>query len=207
MLAMMQNYKIVVVGVSAGGLEALSAVIPSLPGDFPLPVVVVQHRRPDSDDFLAVRLDEQSPLPVKEADDKEPLRPGTVYLAPADHHILIEQGGTLALSLDERVSHSRPSIDVLFDSAADVYENKVIGVVMTGANSDGSQGLKHIKQCGGLAVVQDPACAEADCMPREAIKATRVDRVLALEKIAPFLMKCCQMNETLGNHAWMKGEL
>jgi two-component system chemotaxis response regulator CheB len=206
MLAMMQNYKLVVVGVSAGGLEALSAVIPSLPGDFPLPVVVVQHRRADSNDYLAASLDERSPLPVKEADDKEPLRPGTVYLAPADHHILIEEGGTLALSLDERVSHSRPSIDVLFDSAADVYEKQVIGVVMTGANSDGSQGLKHIKQCGGLAVVQDPDTAETDCMPREAIKATRVDQVLALDEIAPFLMKCCQMNETLGNHASTKRE-
>ncbi len=203
---MMQNYKVVVVGVSAGGLEALSALIPSLPGDFPLPVVVVQHRRPNSDDFLAVRLDEQSPLPVKDADDKEPLRPATVYLAPADHHLLIEEDGTLALSLDERVSHSRPSIDVLFDSAADVYEEKVIGVVMTGANSDGSQGLKHIKQCGGLAVVQDPACAEADCMPREAIKVTRVDRVLALEKIAPFLVQCCPVDETLDNGVLVKGD-
>lgn len=202
---MTQNYKAVVVGVSAGGMEALSAVIPSLPGDFPLPVVVVQHRRPNSDDFLSVHLDEQSPLPVKEADDKEPIRPGIVYLAPADYHLLIERDGTFALSLDERVNHCRPSIDVLFDSAADVYEDKVIGVVLTGANPDGSQGLKHIKQCGGLAVVQDPVDAESDCMPHEAIKATRVDRILALEEIAGFLVQCCPIDETLENHALAKG--
>ncbi len=198
---MTQNYKVVVIGVSAGGLEALSTVIPSLPGDFPLPVIVVQHRRPDSDEFLAVHLNGRSRLRVKEADDKEAIRPGTVYLAPADYHLLIEQDGTFALSLDERIHHCRPSIDVLFDSAADVYRDKVIGVVLTGANPDGSQGLKHIKQCGGLAIVQDPDCAEAECMPREAIKATRVDRVLALEQIAPFLARCCPIDETPMNYA------
>lgn len=202
---MTQNYKAVVVGTSAGGLEALSVVTASLPGDFSLPVAVVQHRRSDSDDFLAVHLDERSRLRVKEADDKEPIRPGTIYLAPAGYHLLIERDGTFSLSLDERVNYCRPSIDVLFDSAADVFEDKVIGVFLTGSNSDGSQGLKHIKQCGGLAVVQDPACAEADCMPREAIEATQVDQVLALEKIAPFLVQCCQIDETLRNYALVKG--
>ena len=180
----------VVVGVSVGGLEALSVLIPALPGDFPLPVVVVQHRRPDSDDFLARHLDEQSRLAVKEADDKEPLRPGTVYLAPAGYHLLIEEDGTFALSVDRRVNHCRPAIDVLFDSAADAYGDKVIGVILTGSNADGSRGLKHIKQCGGLAVVQYPDSAEADCMPRKAVEATTVDRLLALEEIAPFLVQC-----------------
>ena len=124
---MTQNYKTVVVGTSAGGLEALSIVVASLPGDFPLPVVVVQHRRASSDDFLSAHLDVQSRLRVKEADDKESIRPGTVYLAPADYHLLIERDGMFALSLDERVNYCRPSIDVLFDSAADVYGDKVIG--------------------------------------------------------------------------------
>ena len=203
---MTQNYKAVVVGVSAGGLKALSTVIPGLPGDFPLPVVVVQHRRPNSDDFLSVHLNRRSRLRVKEADDKEPIRTGTVYLAPADYHLLIERDGRFALSLDERVNHSRPSIDVLFDSAADVYEHELIGVVLTGSNLDGSQGLKHVKRCGGLAIVQDPASAEADCMPREAIKATRVDQVLALETIAPFLTQRCTMDENLRNCTLAKGE-
>ncbi len=198
---MRQNYKAVVVGASAGGLDALSKLIPGLPERFPLPVVVVQHRRPDADDFLAAHLDGQSPLPVKEADDKELIRAGTVYLAPADYHLLIERDGTFALSLDDRVNHCRPSIDVLFDSAADVYRDKVIGVVLTGANSDGSRGLKHIKQRGGLAVVQDPASAEAACMPREATKATAVDRVLSVDRIAPFLVQCCPAKESFSNDA------
>ncbi len=198
---MRQNYKVVVVGVSAGGLDALSHVIPGLPGGFPLPVVVVQHRRPDADDFLAAHLDRQSPLPVKEADDKELVRAGAVYLAPADYHLLIEEDGAFALSVDEPVNYCRPSIDVLFDSAADVYKDKVIGVVLTGANSDGSRGLKHIKQRGGLAVVQDPASAEAACMPRAAIKATSVDRVLSVDRIAPFLVQCCPAKESLSSDA------
>ncbi|NQU25022.1 MAG: chemotaxis protein CheB [Candidatus Nealsonbacteria bacterium] len=198
---MTQNYKAVVVGVSAGGLEALCNLIPSLPEGFPVPVVVVQHRRANTDDFLSAHLHEQSQLRVKEADDKELVRPGTVYLAPGGYHLLMERDGTFALSLDERVNHSRPSVDVLFDSAADAYRDKLIGVVLTGSNSDGSRGLKHIKQCGGLAVVQDPARAEADCMPREAIKATPVDRILALEDIAPFLVQCCPVDETLNNYA------
>jgi two-component system chemotaxis response regulator CheB len=149
MCAMTQQYKAVVVGVSAGGLEALSTIIPGLPEDFPVPVVVVQHRRSDSDGFLAVHLDEQSRLNVKEADDKEPIRPGTVYLAPAGYHLLVEGDGTFALSLDDRVNHCRPSIDVLFDSAMDAYEDRVIGVVLTGSNQDGCEGLKRIKQSGG----------------------------------------------------------
>ena len=196
---MTQNYEAVVVGVSAGGLKALSMLIPALPGDFPLPVVVVQHQRPNSDGFLATHLDGLSRLRVKEAYDKEPVRPGTVYLAPAGYHLFVERDRTFALSLDERVNHCRPSIDVLFDSAADVYGNGVIGVVLTGSNRDGSQGLKRIKQCGGLAVVQDPSSAEADCMPREAIEAAPVDRVLPLDRIAPFLVQCCLLNETLGS--------
>jgi two-component system chemotaxis response regulator CheB len=197
---MTKEYKVVVVGVSAGGLDALSTVIPSLPGDFPLPVAVVQHRRASSDGFLADHLDEQAPLRVKEANDKEPIRPGIVYLAPADYHLLIERDGTFALSLDERVNHSRPSIDVLFDSAVDIYEDKVIGVVLTGSNADGSQGLRHITQRGGLAVVQNPSCAKADRMPHEAIKTTRGARVLGLEEIAPFLVECCPADETLEKH-------
>ncbi len=198
---MRQNYKVVVIGASAGGLDALSRVIPGLPGDFPLPVVVVQHRRHDTDGFLAAHLDGQSRLSVKEADDKELIRAGSVYLAPANYHLLIEADGAFALSVDEPVNCCRPSIDVLFDSAADVYRDKVIGVVLTGANSDGSRGLKHIKQRGGLAVVQDPASAEATCMPCEAIKATAVDRVLPVDRIAPFLVQCCPAKESLSSYA------
>ncbi len=184
---MTRNYEAVVIGVSAGGLDALSAVIPSLPEAFRLPVIVVQHQRQDSVGFLASYLDERSPLAVKEANDKEPIRPGTVYVAPAGYHLLIEEHRAFSLSVDEPVNHCRPSIDVLFDSAADVYGAKVIGIVLTGANADGSQGLKAIKAAGGLAIVQDPATAEADYMPRKAMKATEVDQVLELNQIGPFL--------------------
>jgi len=190
------HHEAIVIGVSAGGLTALSTIVPSLPEGFPLPVTVVQHRRPNSDGFLAAHLNERSPLPVKEVDDKEPIRPGVVYLAPADYHVLIEEDGTFSLSVDERVRYSRPSIDVLFHSAADVYADKTIGVILTGANADGSEGLKHIKQRGGLAIVQDPATAEAECMPQEAINATRVDRILRLEDIGPFLVESCPGSAT-----------
>ena len=187
---MTKNYQIVVVGVSAGGLDALSTLIPALTTSFPLPVVVVQHRRPDSDDFLATHLDSISPLAVREAQDKEPIRPSTVYVAPGNYHLLIERDRTLSLSIDERVNHCRPSIDVLFESAADVYGDKTIGVILTGANDDGSHGLGCIRQRGGLAVVQDPDSAASECMPREAIRAVDVDQVLPLGEIGPCLMRC-----------------
>ncbi len=197
---MTHNYRAVVVGVSAGGLDALSRIVPGLPEGFPLPVIVAPHRHPDSDDFLAVHLDQISPLRVKEADDKEPIRPGTVYLAPAGYHLLVERDATLSLSVDERIHYCRPSIDVLFESAADVYEETLIGVVLTGANSDGSAGLKHVRQRGGLAVVQDPVTAQVAHMPLEAIAATTVDRILSAEGIAPFLVQCCQDNESLDHY-------
>ncbi len=204
---MTQNYEIVVVGVSTGGLEALSTIVPALPADFPLPVIVVQHRRPDSDGFLAVHLDGLSALPVEEASDKEPIWGGIVYVAPANYHLMIEEDSTLSLSVDERVHHCRPSIDVLFDSAADVYGDRVIGVVLTGANSDGSQGLRHIKQRGGLAVVQDPATAQSECMPRAAIQATAMqgggaDRVLPIDQIGPFLVRCCPAPSVTAGASW-----
>ena len=176
-------------GVSAGGFDALSTVVPALPADFPAPLVVVQHRRPNTDDFLAVHLDRQSPLTVKEANDKEPLRRGVVYLAPGGYHLLIERGGTLALSQDRRVNHCRPSIDVLFDSAADVFGRQIVGVVLTGSNADGSRGLRRIKR-GGIRVLDHGQTAASDCMPRAAIAATDVDRVLPVRQIAPFLVEC-----------------
>jgi len=187
----LNDYRLVVMGVSAGGMNALSIVIPSLPRDFSLPVVVVQHVHMDSDGFLANFLDDTSAVHVKEADDKDPLRGMTTYIAPADYHLLIEASGLLSLSVDDPHNHSRPSIDVLFDSAAEVFANQVIGVVLTGANEDGSQGLKRIKTAGGLAIVQNPATAESSVMPQAAIEATNVDWVLELNEIGPFLVSCC----------------
>ncbi|MFU8818515.1 MAG: chemotaxis protein CheB [Desulfurivibrio sp.] len=181
-------YRAVVIGVSAGGLEALRLILARLPADFPVPVVVVQHQGPEAEGFLARYLDQRCEVVVKEAEDKETALPGTVYLAPANYHLLLEDDGSFALSLEGRHRFSRPSIDILFESAADVYGPRLIAVILTGANDDGSQGLAAVKRRGGLAVVQDPATAEVAAMPTAAIAAAAVDFVLPLRAIGPFLV-------------------
>ncbi len=185
----MKSYAAIVVGVSAGGLEALSRVFPSLPWDFPLPIVVVQHVAPDSDGYLAAHLKRLGPLDVKEADEKETPRGGTIYVAPANYHLLVERDRTLSLSVDPWVNYARPSIDLLFQSASEAYGSELIGVIMTGANSDGARGLGEIEAAGGLAIVQDPKTAEAASMPSSAIAGTKKPVVLPLEEIAGFLTK------------------
>jgi len=184
-------YGIVVVGTSYGGLAALQEVLPGLDRDFALPVVVVQHRRKDADDGLCEFLQRHSPLPLGEPNDKDAIEPGRVYLAPRDYHIFVE-GDHFSLSTDPLVGFARPSIDVLFESAADSYGARAVGVVLTGASRDGARGLARIKEAGGLAVVQDPEGAASRAMPEAAVAATRVDRVLALGEIATFLNGLCR---------------
>ena len=179
------GFRLVVVGVSAGGLFALRTLIGGLPRDFEIPVVIVQHRSKDSE-LLCELLQECSSLRVREANDKEPIEPGLVYVAPPDYHLMVEEG-YLSLSTDEPVRFSRPSIDVMFSSAADAYGADVIGVVLTGANADGSQGLKKIVDRGGYAIVQDPGTAEVPVMPQHALKAVPKACVLAMDDIAPHL--------------------
>ena len=183
------SFKAVVVGVSTGGVSALKMVLGALPADFPIPILVVTHITPDSDDGLAVLLNTLCAIRVKEADEQETLAPGTVYLAPANYHLLVEQGGTLALSIDPPVNFARPAVDVLFESAADVYGPALIGVIMTGAGFDGSNGLLKIKTSGGVTIVQDPADAEMDSMPKSALKMLKADYVVHLKKIPGLLMK------------------
>jgi two-component system chemotaxis response regulator CheB len=183
-------FEIVVVGTSYGGLAALQTVLPALARDFPLPVVVVQHRGKDSDN-LCEFLQRHCALPLSEPNDKEAIAPGRVYLAPRDYHLLIEKDG-FALSTEAPVGYARPSVNVLFESAADVYQQHVVGVVLTGANSDGAQGLAKIKAYGGLCVVEDPAGAESRGMPEAAIAATPVDAILPLAQVAPYLNQLCQ---------------
>lgn len=178
-------FRAVVIGVSAGGLDALSTLLPALPKDFPLPILVVQHRLAGSDDYLAQSLDRICAVQVKEAEEKEKLKQGTVYLAPADYHLLIERDETIALSIDAKENYSRPSIDVLFESAAYVWASLLIGMVLTGANSDGAKGLALIKQRGGTTIVQDPETAEYDTMPRAALPCA--DYVLPLPEIGTHL--------------------
>ena len=174
-------------GVSAGGMSALSTVLSRLPDDFALPIIIVQHMDPDSRDHLPDHLDRKCNIQVKEAEDKENIMSGVAYIAPPNYHLLLEEDRTFSLSVDDAVNYSRPSIDVMFETAADVYKRRLVGVVLTGANADGSKGLKMIKAIGGLAVVQDPATARVDYMPKAAIASTKVDHILPLEEIASLI--------------------
>jgi two-component system chemotaxis response regulator CheB len=184
----MSAMKIVVVGASWGGLAALSKLVTQLPKDFPIPIIVVQHRSRHGDNLLASLLQDMTQLKVVDVEDKEPLCGCTVFLAPANYHLLVEQE-YLSLTTDPVVRFSRPSIDVTFISAADTYRAGVIGVVLTGANDDGARGLRHIVSLGGKAIVQDPATAESPSMPSAAMEAVPQAEVLPLEKIPERLVQ------------------
>ncbi len=183
----MARFRAVAIGVSSGGVQALSSLLGALPASFPLPILIVQHIGPDAGDGLARLLDAHSPLHVKEADENDTPQPGHVYLAPPNYHLLVETDGQLSFSADPPVSYARPSIDVLFESAAEAFGPALIGIVLTGANHDGSRGLARIKELGGLVIVQDPADAEAPQMPAAALAATTVDHVVPLTAIAALL--------------------
>lgn len=188
-------YEAVVLGVSAGGLAALKALLPALPASFPLPIAIVQHIGERTDNFLSEYLDRASGITVKDVEDKEPLISGCAYLAPPGYHTLIEADRSFSLSVDARVNHCCPSIDVLFESAAEVYVAGLIGIILTGANGDGAQGLKAVKARGGLAIVQNPLSAEAAAMPRAALAATPVDHVVELAQLAGLLSRLAMPRE------------
>ncbi len=193
-------YSVVGIGTSWGGLAAMSKLLGELPADFSLPVVVVQHRSKDSDRLLAELLQDATDLKVSEVEDKEPLMPGTVYIAPADYHVLIDDG-YLSLTVEEPVRFSRPSIDVMFSSAANTYGSGAIGVVLTGANEDGARGLSDIVKRGGRALVQDPRTAEIPIMPDAALKAVPSAEVLTLEALAPRLIELSHERANVGARA------
>jgi len=180
------SYALVVVGASWGGLDALSAVLGAIPQKFGPALAVALHRDKRSDQGLVTYLQQRTALPVKEPEDKEPIEPGIIYLAPAGYHLLVEQN-RFALSTEAPVAHARPSVDVLFESAAESYGPKLVGLVLTGANQDGASGLAAVKRHGGLALVQDPETAQKASMPQAAIAATRVDRVMGLAELGSFL--------------------
>ncbi len=183
------GYDAVVIGVSAGGIAALKIILSALPASFALPIAIVQHRDNRPDGFLAEYLDRMSELTVSEAEDKEPFCAGRAYLAPSGYHLLIEPDRSFSLSVNGRVNYSCPSIDVLFVSAADVFGQSLIGIILTGANADGAEGLKAVKARGGLAIVQNPETAEVRSMPDSALQATPVDYIVDLEKIGPLLIR------------------
>jgi len=185
----MQNkYRAVVIGASAGGTAALQKILPFLPAEFPLPVVIAQHLHPLQEGAAIVYYHGGSALTIKDADEKEQVRPGFVYFAPPNYHLLIEDDFSFSLSIDEKVHFTRPSIDVLFESAADVYGAGLIGIVLSGANQDGAAGLLRIKNRGGLTIVQDPQDAEVGYMPKAAMEAANPSHVLTAEGIRKFLI-------------------
>ena len=176
-------YEIVVVGTSWGGLAALRQLITGLPGSFALPIVVVQHRHKESNHLLTSLLQDRTRLCVCDVEDKAPISAGNLYLAPADYHLLVEDGH-FSLSTEEAVLFSRPSIDVTFTSVADAYGSHAVGIILTGANADGADGLRRIFDRGGLAFVQRPETAESPIMPTAAIRAVPKARVLTIPEIA-----------------------
>ena len=177
----------IVIGASAGALEALSSLLPGLAADYRLPILIVVHLPPHKNSLFAQLLRARCAIQVREAEDKEPIKPGVAYFAPPDYHLLVEDDRRLSSSGDEPVLFSRPSIDVLFESAADAYRGGLIGLVLTGANSDGARGLKAVVEAGGLAIVQSPDGAHAAAMPEAAIAACPDARVLPLNEIAEYM--------------------
>lgn len=166
----------------------MTKLLGGLPQDFPIPIVIVQHRGKDSNDLLSQLLQDSTELTVCEIEDKDTLAPGRVHVAPANYHVMLEPGYA-SLTIEEPVRYSRPSIDVMFDSAAATYGPTAIGVVLTGANEDGARGLAHIVERGGRALVQDPNTAEIPVMPKAAIKAVPGAEVLPLDRLAPRLIE------------------
>ena len=179
--------KMLVIGGSAGSLDVLMDVLPKLRKDIDFSIVIILHRKKDSESLLADLLSSRSPLPVNEIEDKQPILQGVIYLAPPDYHVLIEKNDTFSLDVSEKVNFSRPSIDVSFESAADVYPNAIAGLLLSGANADGTEGLKCIKEKNGLVIVQQPGTADVAYMPQQAINEIKVDAILKKEEIALYI--------------------
>ncbi len=177
----------IVIGVSAGGIKALSSILPALPADFPVPILVVIHLPPARKSLIADLFEDKCLLEVREAEDKEILTPGVIYFAPPDYHLLVETDRSLSLSSEEPVMFSRPSIDVLFETAADAYGPGLVGIILTGANPDGAAGLKAVRDAGGRAIVQTPAHAFASAMPEAALQSCPEAVPMDLEDIAAYL--------------------
>ncbi|WP_084579139.1 chemotaxis protein CheB [Sphingomonas azotifigens] len=179
----------VVIGASAGGVQALLTLLPALPADFPRPVLIVVHVPPDHDHGLAGLFEARCAMQVREAEDKQLPEPGTIYFAPANYHLLVEPDGSMALSADDPVNHSRPSIDVLLESAADALRRRLIAVLLTGANNDGAEGLRAVARAGGTAIVEDPETARVPTMPAAGLALCPDATRLAIDAIAPHLVR------------------
>ena len=183
------NFAVVVIGGSAGSLEVIIKIIAALPADTKASFIIVLHRKSYSDTTLFELLNSKTLLPVKEVEDKEPFIAGCIYIAPSDYHLLLENEKNFSLDSTEKINHSRPSIDVTFESVAEIFGKKAMAVLLSGANADGAEGLQKIKACGGYSVVQDPATAEVDYMPQQAIKKGAIDAIVPAEDLGTFIIQ------------------
>lgn len=185
------QYEAIVIGTSAGGLTALTTILRMLPETYTVPILLVQHRARNSPALFEDVLQNKCQLAIKQADEKEAIRPGRVYVAPPDYHMLVEADRTISLSVEPPVQYSRPSIDVLFESAAMAYRDKLVGIILSGSNSDGAAGIRTINTLGGLAIAQNPKEAQYPFMPQAAIDTGAVHVVWGLEEIGGFLGAGC----------------
>ncbi|MBV9962017.1 MAG: chemotaxis protein CheB [Parafilimonas sp.] len=181
------KYKMIVIGGSAGSLNIVLKIVAALPVTTYLSVVIIMHRKNDNESVLSNLLSARTNLIVKEVEDKEDIAGGCIYLAPADYHLLLENKNMFCLDISEKVHHSRPSIDVTFESVAEVIGDKAVAVLLSGANADGADGLHKIKQAGGYTIVQDPASAEVGYMPQQAIDQMQPDKILNGDDIGDFI--------------------
>jgi len=196
----MSAIRLIVIGGSAGAVDALAKILPALPARFAIPVAIVVHQPPDKNSVLAEVLSTKCALPVREADDKEPISPGVVYLASPNYHLLVERSGCFSLSVDDPVHFSRPAIDVLFESAAEAMGEALLGVLLSGANEDGAEGLARIRDGGGITVVQSPSSALVAAMPAAALRLGTPNHVLPIGQIGPFLAAVPQSQALKRSH-------
>jgi two-component system, chemotaxis family, protein-glutamate methylesterase/glutaminase len=183
-----KEYDAIVIGTSAGGLHVMTRILKPLPAHFPLPIMVVQHRAKDERNLLEEVLQQKCEVRIKQADEKESIESGVVYFAPPDYHLLIENDRTFSLSFDAAVNFSRPSIDVLFETAADVFKERLLGIILTGANNDGAAGIRKISMRGGITIAQSPETADYADMPKAAINTGYVRHVMSPEEISRYLL-------------------
>ena len=183
------KYEAIVMGVSSGGMQAMKVMFPLFPKEFRIPIIIVQHIGAHSDGEWIKILNYNCNLHLKEADEKERIKKGNIYIAPPNYHLLIEKDKTFSLTIGERVNFARPAIDVLFETAAEAYKKQLIGVILTGSNYDGTKGMERIKEYGGLTIAQDPDTAVSSFMPAAAIDAMQPDHILSLENIVKLLLK------------------
>jgi two-component system chemotaxis response regulator CheB len=186
------KYKMLAIGGSAGSLEVILKIVTALPVTTNISVFIIVHRKNDGESIFRNLLSARTDLPVKEIEDKEEIISGIIYIAPADYHVLIENEKMFSLDLSEKVHHSRPSIDVCFESVAEVFGKSAIAVLLSGANADGAEGIRKIQQCGGFAIVQDPESADVGYMPQQALEIMQPDKILSGNDIALFISKLLQ---------------